>query len=350
MHVAEVFYKRILWGDDPRIILHALRGKLSTLCPDTHDWASLVMYASLPPDIETQLLEVRYTQAKKAIDNALARIDEANDLDKKVQTGPSEETIFLDEMERNKIIARVEAAASYMPITEGYETEGRGMLASTEKRKAEVYFRAICDQKAEAPELKKRCLDHLWKSLSLYEQAYRENMREAEGIIRKNRSVHWVMTQYLSLRAVLGKPILPDHWGSAKVSAEVDMDVRSWNGQAQTVAWAHGSLAELYLILMAYDPADIEYHLGLNQEQIRQEALEHTQKVLSISGQGSFLVASTLRQFKRYLTWWGNDNFEALLAGQNIPRPRSWSDEDDNKVSLNALAKQLISELEKPIG
>ena len=81
-------------------------------------------------------------------------------------------------------------------------------------------------------------------------------MRETDGIIRKNRSVHWVMTQYLSLRAVLGEPFLPDHWSAAKVSAEVD--IYSLNSHAETAAWAHGSMAELYLILLAYDPADVK--------------------------------------------------------------------------------------------
>ena len=41
-------------------------------------------------------------------------------------------------------------------------------------------------------------------------------------MIRKSESVHWVMTQYLSSRAVLGEPFPPDHWGAAMVSTEVD--------------------------------------------------------------------------------------------------------------------------------
>ena len=75
--VAEVLYQRMLWGEDPRIILHSLRSRLRVLCPDTHDWASLVMYAALPPDLDDQLLDVRYTQAKRAIDSALDRIDKS---------------------------------------------------------------------------------------------------------------------------------------------------------------------------------------------------------------------------------------------------------------------------------
>ena len=41
------------------------------------------------------------------------------------------------------LLDRVDEAARHMPTTEGYETEGTGMLASTEKRKAELLFRAV---------------------------------------------------------------------------------------------------------------------------------------------------------------------------------------------------------------
>ncbi len=194
-----------------------------------------------------------------------------------------------------RLLDRVDEAARHMPTTEGYETEGRGMLASTEKRKAEMCFRALLkltSAEGKQNELtKQRSIEYLRKSLLLYEQAYRENMRETDGIIRKNRSVHWVMTQYLSLCAVLGEPFLPDHWSAAKVSAEVD--VHSLNGHAETVAWAHGSMAELYLILLAYDPADVKKNVRLKQEDLWEAAREHTGELLSIAGEGSFPVYST---------------------------------------------------------
>jgi hypothetical protein len=335
-HVAEVFYQRLLWGEDPRIILHALRGKLYALCPDTHDWASLVMYAALPPDINDQLLDVHYAQAKRAVDRALDRIDKSIDrIDKATQSG---------EAEMKRLLDRVDEAARHMPTTEGYETEGRGMLASTEKRKAEMCFRAViklASEKGKQEELKKRSIEYLRKSLRLYEHAYRENMREADGIVRKNRSVHWVMTQYLSLRAVLGEPFLPDHWGAAKVSAEVD--IHSLNGHAETVAWAHGSMAELYLILLAYDPADVKKKVRLKQEDVRKATREHTEALLSIAGQGSFPVYSTRRQLERYITWWGHKDFESLLAEQNLTRKRPWGEAG----GIDELAGKLKTQLEK---
>ncbi|MEN6489855.1 MAG: hypothetical protein ABFD66_13425, partial [Smithella sp.] len=297
-----------------RIIQHSLRSKLHALCPDTHDWASLVTYANLPPDLDQQLLDVRYYQARRAIDCALDRIDES--IDSKIPLG---------ETEMERLLARVDEAASQMPTTEGYETEGMGMLASTEKRKAEMCFRAILDLSSEdgkQKELKKRSIEYLRKSLRLYEQAYKENMRETSGIIRKNRSVHWVMTQYLSLRAVLGEPFLPDHWSAAKVSANVD--IRSHEGNVETAIWAHGSMLELYLMLLAYAPAVVKQQLELAQMEVREKARWHISELLSIAGHDSFPTYSTDRQLERYIGWWGHDIFESLLTENKINRKRSW--------------------------
>lgn len=316
VHVAEVLYQRMLWGEDIRIIQHSLRSKLHALCPDTHDWASLVMYANLPPDLNQQLLDIRYLQARKAIDCALDRIDKS--IDGKIPPG---------EAEIQRLLERVDEAAGQMPTTEGYETEGMGMLASTEKRKAEMCFRAVRDLSSEdgkLKELKKRSIEYLRKSLRLYEQAYKENMRETSGIIRKNRSVHWVMTQYLSLRAVLGESFLPDHWSAAIVSADVDL--RSYEGNAETAVWAHGSLFELYLMLLAYDPALVKRQLELDQKEVQEKARWHISELLSIAGHDAFPIYSTDRQLERYINWWGNDIFESLLKEYNIKRQRSWQE------------------------
>ena len=318
VHVAEVLYQRMLWGEDIRIIQHSLRSKLHALCPDTHDWASLVMYANLPPNLDQQLLDVRYVQARRAVDCALDRIDKS--IDGKIP---------LDEAEMQRLLERVDEAAGQMPTTEGYETEGMGMLASTEKRKAEMCFRAMLDLSPEdgkLKELKKRSIEYLRKSLRLYEQAYKENMRETRGIIRKNRSVHWVMTQYLSLRAILGEPFLSDHWSAAKVSA--DVDIRSYEGNAETVIWAHGSLFELYLMLLAYDPAIVKKQLELGHKEIQEKAGWHISELLSIAGHDSFPIYSTDRQLERYINWWGNDIFESLLTEYNISRGRPWREAD----------------------
>jgi hypothetical protein len=330
VYVAEALYSRMLWGEDPRIILQQLRSKLRALSADTHDWASLVTYAVLPDNLEDQLKDMQYAQAKKAIDTALDRIDKC------IEKIGDRNRLSNEEKERlDALFKRVDEAAGRMPTSGEYETEGTGMLASTEKRKAEAWFRASPDVPTEKEQ--DRSLGCLQKSLQYYEKAYRENMREATGVIRKRRSLHWVMGQYLSVRAVLGETFERDHWGAALVSANVDLCSQQIQGEG--IAWAHGTLAELYLILLAY-ASDI---VPMNQEEVHGKTLEHIHYLLSIAGFGSFPAKSTKRQFKRYIDWWGNERFESLLKREGRIRGRSWSEPG----GIIDLAKQVVKKLTK---
>jgi hypothetical protein len=119
VYVAEALYSRMLWGEDPRITLHQLRSKLRALSADTHDWASLVAYAVLPDDLEDQLKDMQYAQAKKAIDTALDRIDKC------IEKIGDRNRLSNEEMERlAALFKRVDEAAGRMPTTGEYETEG----------------------------------------------------------------------------------------------------------------------------------------------------------------------------------------------------------------------------------
>jgi len=330
VYVAEALYSRMLWGEDPRITLHQLRSKLRALSADTHDWASLVAYAVLPDNLEDQLKDMQYAQAKKAIDTALDRIDKC------IEKMGDRNRLSNEEKERlDALFKRVDEAAGRMPTTGEYETEGTGMLGSTEKRKAEAWFRASPDAPSEKDQ--DRSLGCLQKALQYYEKAYRENMREATGVVPKRRSLHWVMGQYLSLRALLGEPFQRDHWGAALVSANVDLCSQQTQGEG--IVWPHGTLAELYFILLAYAPD----HVPMNQEEIHGKVLEHIHHLLSIKDYDSFPVKSTKRQFKRYIDWWGSERFESLLKKEGRVRERSWTE----RGGIIDLANQVVKKLTK---
>jgi hypothetical protein len=317
VHVAQVLYGRALWGEDPRITLQHLRSRLHALSTDAHDWASLVAYAAFPENLEDQLKDVQYVQAKRAVDTAMSDIDRFID-----KMGGPAQSMDIDMERFDGLFKRVDEAAKRMPTTGEYETEGTGVLASTEKRKAEACFRVSLNTRPDRKweEFSSRSLVYLQKSLHCYEQAYRESMRASEGIIRKRRSLHWVMTQYLSLRAVLGEPFLRDHWGAAVVSADVDLCSREARGE--TVAWAHGTLSEIYLILLAYDPNRSD----ISREEVCEKVLEHAQGLLSVAGYDSFPVYSTERQFRRYIDWWGSDVFASQLDRMGRVRERPWTE------------------------
>ena len=74
--LADLLYEGLMRGDDPRSVLHHLRLCLRAECSDTHDWASVVAYAAMPPDFDEQVREARQQQSQRAINVAFSRVDE----------------------------------------------------------------------------------------------------------------------------------------------------------------------------------------------------------------------------------------------------------------------------------
>lgn len=70
----EMMYGGILRGEDPREVVHAIRRELLVTYPDTHDWASLVVYGSFPADLDLQLLGVRRSAERLALETATERL------------------------------------------------------------------------------------------------------------------------------------------------------------------------------------------------------------------------------------------------------------------------------------
>ena len=64
----EQLYHGLLKGADPRWVVHELRQALYVYCNDTHDWASIVAYASLPDDFVLQVASFREKQRKMEIE------------------------------------------------------------------------------------------------------------------------------------------------------------------------------------------------------------------------------------------------------------------------------------------
>jgi hypothetical protein len=204
-----------------------------------------------------------------------------------------------------------------MPVSGGYETEGTGIKASAEKRKAQAHFTIALlseDQPARGGQLD-RCLSCLDASLRLYRSAYRSNMRESREWVPR-RSVHWVLCQYLSLRAVLGEPFELGHWSAAMLSANIDL--QETTGEA--VVWPHGTLAELHFLLLAYPENDVP----LPHAEATARVLEQIRLLLDRVSPDAFAVQSTRRQFLRYASWWGHPELEAALERQGYSRPRDW--------------------------
>ena len=77
IHMVQTLYDGLLWGKDPRLVIDDLRRTLKVQVPKTHDWASIVAYATFPDDLEKQLSRVRIEQADRSMNAALNHADRA---------------------------------------------------------------------------------------------------------------------------------------------------------------------------------------------------------------------------------------------------------------------------------
>jgi hypothetical protein len=224
-----------------------------------------------------------------------------------------------------------------MPIKEeeGYETEGNGMLGSAEKRKAQALFRV--SRNCEPPErqdLIAQSIDCLRKALKYYEKAFHHNLQETRGIVRKKRSLHWVLCQYVSLCAILGERFSQDLWSMARISAEIDL-----KADGVIRIWGHGTLWELYFLILAYQ----EKNLSLDHGTARIKAKEHIEQMRILENPNDhFPIDSTRRQIERYSQWWANEDFvEGLNKAGARQRERNWKEQG----GINDLAEELIRSL-----
>lgn len=320
VHVVEVLYERLLWGEDPREVLHDLRRRLYSLhAQDTHDWASLVVYAVLPDDLPIQLESTCYSQAKAAIEAALKQVDRTID---KLHDSKQPE---MEEGAIKELFDRVDTAMERLPTEGAFETEGWGLKASTKKRKAETNFRlGLCfigrNKKRASPYLA-ACFENVEESRNCYLQAVKQNVAETNRTLRGKKSLHWVLVQHLALGAILGDElgeIQREEWSAARLSARTDLELEGRN----TRAWAHGSLLELYLLALGYP----EGQAPIAHAEARKCAIDSWRELRALAVD-PFVVNSTKRQLRRYIEWWGNEHFAGYFAEKSILRAADWSTE-----------------------
>ncbi|HKV09946.1 MAG TPA: CHAT domain-containing protein [Thermoanaerobaculia bacterium] len=322
--LVDALYEGLLWGTDPRRLLYDLRRRLHAQSPLTHDWASLTAYMSLPEDFEEQIARVQIERAMDSINAAMNHADEvtrrffpklrSKRTESEYQEKTPEEKLELLKSARQKIR---DAKKNLERLTVSIPKERPriyGLLASTEKRQAEVLYSAkessLIDGKAqesdrrESIDLLLKARDHYWKSFLL------------------KRSSSWAIVQYLSLTLVLKHAQLlkkeeeerPEKdlnalWSLAQLLSLYDLH----NQDRDAVLWAHGNLMELYMLSLIMEPAPGRPGF----EETVKLALDHTDALIDIAGRDSFEVYSTRRQIFRYVNWFPQiaiQGLEPLLA------------------------------------
>lgn len=249
---AERFYRDLFQGIDPRYVLHRVRHVLAA-DQQTHDWAALVAYASIPPDFAVQVRAFRIRQLRRFIDSAFERMRHQKD-----------DALAARAAEGKLINEYLQQWEQALPPRSGRNnadwSEYFGMKGAVAKHKAE--FETDRDTQA-----------RLWGRAA---QSYLDALKAQVGN-------HWVAVQYLSIARVLDQQAESGIFELAERAAAFDL---TGGGQGER-RWAVGSLLELAL-------------LSAGDKALDKECVEWAEELSRLVAPEDFELFSTRRQLERY--------------------------------------------------
>ena len=319
VRMVEMLYEGLFAGEDPRRLLIDLRRALHTEFPETHDWASLTAYSSLPPNFDDQLASVQIQCARRSLDVALDLADEMVTRVKRQRrslrptntpssslTPPDASDSDMDDAMRRvrEARARLDRLRDRLP---GRRARIVALLASADKREAALEYESLHRTTGITPaDLETRVWAPLERACRLYDQAF--------GI---DPGAHWAVVQFISLSVVLrhaGRPLIGLDAASRDivklwVLAEVQSLRDELSDDFERRAWALGNLVELYLLA----PAIPELLLPGPPRDWRMLALDRARQLATMVRPNNFEVFSTRRQIVRYL-----DLYSELCAGGGL--------------------------------
>ena len=293
--LAETLYGGLLWGEDPRAIIHQLRQELSMRCPETHDWASLVVYAAFPADFAQQIDRVKLARRRFAVDTAMARID----LGPQASSGAfaitaSEGRAEAESAGDRALKQAMDRLKEVIPQADEAERlalrgETLGRLGSAEKRYAQILARRAA---ALPVGLERDAL------LAEIRAALVSARAHYLGAFRLDMSAVWALVQRLALDVALREPLDAEQWITARGLALFALT----EGGPRDIVNAHAALAELYVLAQVLPPA---HEARVNAVP---RASAHVDALLGLASAGSFDAYSVRHQLTRYATWWWKDD------------------------------------------
>lgn len=230
--LTEQLYTGLLRGDDPRVVLHYVRQCLRAEFVDTHDWASLIAYAAIPPDFSAQVSVFQQNQSLRAIGSSFGRTDQLL-ADLKVLT---HDQSLIARQKRDQIreairieMKRIEDSLSLLRHSPHY-FDHQGDVA---RRRAHVLYLSASEvDKSTAVDWK----DAVRRARSAY-------LKAAKMELNKHRP----LTHHVAMFAVLGEKIPEDYWTVARIAAELDLE-------SERRVKALETLIELRLIELIFNP------------------------------------------------------------------------------------------------
>jgi len=294
VRMTEALYPRLLRGDDPRQVIYEVRRQLYMSAQRDHDWASLVVYASVPEDIQDQVADYFERQARGALNVGLEHADAADAAGRE-----SEAEAALDRVAELLELWEARLPGGTSVKERSRRAECYGMKGSTFKRIAVLWSTRAQRNDSEAA----KCESARSSALAYYRKALDQYRRAVNEGVLEGDKYHWTATQTLSIAAFLGEP--PD---PVMLKAAIEIATQNLKQPAASDrAWAHGSLAELEM-LRTYHAKDA----AISAKTIRRSVLDHCKSLVDLMGFSSFHVYSTRRQFERYLRHWRRTEWDAI--------------------------------------
>lgn len=318
--MVETLYPGLLRGEDPRSLIHDLRGQLQGSIPDAHDWASLVAYAALPSRFQRQLERFQVDQAHRQMSAALDHVDkQVGDSENPTNggiDGRADQRVEVAKERLQDLRRRAKSAithASELSNSQGIIDERdrverhfariSGLIAAAEKRHAELLIKQVEGAAIGGSRVKQileRVVHMLERSMDAYWDTY-----------FYDRSTAWALVQHIYMQCMLEsydrarERALPTErhrhllWESALNASLADL--RSADVQRQL--WARDNLLELRLLqfhLLDQKPSLKRTSLRLRDTKITGDPNDHIIEILAITGGRGAALYSIRRQIKRF--------------------------------------------------
>jgi len=312
--VVRELYTGLLEGIDPRWVLYGLRQKLRTDCPNTHDWASIVTYASLPDDFEQQVTAFREWQTKGKVEVKLDRIEDLFHLD-----APNKKATYSDE----QITELSQIKDELRELLEQWRNDSDspddqtlkrsmakplGLSAACEKRLATAYQLINASSTSEKEFVKEE------------RTAYRASREYYRLAVEKDPTNTWLITQYLCLHVVIAALRSKAQNKSKKTLCPFDIAPKDWwfigirlcSAEAKASSDirrsdAITSLIELNLMGWFYDE---NWDSAKAQENIE----GYVNELVRLEQAGSLRLIALRRQLHRYQHYWQHQKWDELVS------------------------------------
>lgn len=292
-------YTRLLAGEDPRRALFETRRLMYVNAVDDHDWASLVVYASTPPDFDDEVA-LNFAQTTEVrVERRIEKMDSEPDYMTDAKTEALADVEELLDVWANRL------PDGSSPVDRRVRTLCFGMRGSVFKRLA-----------LQEPN-QDRFEELLERAMAEYEKA--------EAIQDLNSELYmWVASQFIWTRAALRRKLASETVELAVAMAERAIRV----GDDETKVWALASSAELKLLqhneLASKDTAPPSTALT---SALGDQFRERLQEIMQTDGRREFQVFSTRRQLERYSHRLVAHNFhestrELAAQGVGILKPK----------------------------